>query len=268
MELPFTFCLIIISPLILSHTYLLATDCLDVPRHVASLALKFFDMNLTRRFEESLPNQEPPPQEEFQLLAVACFHLAIKLLWTDYGWSTQKMCRMAGGAFEPKQIVQEEYIILETLQWRMHPPLANDFFHSFLALVLSHYADKPSLFSIVNSNEFLYRAYYIIELAMLDYVLIENDVPTSCVALGALSNTMFMMLPCTDYMDPFCIVSAEMQLKWDRSRYLQCSRRLWDTYTASMARSPSKKAPKTSRTSSPASVTQDLLHDEDRPERV
>ncbi|GAX15174.1 hypothetical protein FisN_12Lu260 [Fistulifera solaris] len=225
-----------------------ATDFLDIPRYVASLAMKYFDTVLTRRYYDPPSRRGTnPSQEELQLLAVTSFYLAIKLSWSNHGWNAERMCKLAGNAFLPDVLLQEERVVLDTLEWRMHPPQANDFFHTLVGI--------SSNDSVSNSQkqQVEQQAYYMMELAVLDYYFVEKAIPPSYIAMAALSNAIVMTSSYEHYSEPFFSVVGAIHIVMDQTRYHMCCKRLWDLYNSSRQSATPKGNP---RTSSPASVTQ------------
>lgn len=228
-----------------------ATDYLDIPRYVASVAMKYFDTVLTRRyFDQPSRRGMDPSQEELQLLAITSFYLSIKLSWSNHGWNAERMCKLAGNAFLPEALLQEERIVLDTLGWRMHPPQANDFFHSLVGISSSDSVDN------LQKQKVEQQAYYMMELAVLDYYFVEKSIPPSYIAMAALSNAIVMTKSYEHYSEPFFSVVGAIHFVMDQTRYHTCCKRLWDLYnSSSKSAASSQKLTGSPRTSSPASVT-------------
>jgi hypothetical protein len=214
--------------------------------------MKFFDMVMTRRFlhQSSVGSSE----EELHLLALACFCLSIKLSSSDSCSCTKRMCTLSGGAFEPMQIVEEERKVLETLDWRMNPPLAHDFLPCYTSVV-------PSSLCQPVQQDILDLANYMIELAVLDHFFVEENISPSYIALSALSNAIVMVAPPGDCVDPLEVVADEFQVSLDDNVYVRCCRRLLDIYGECKGTVSQKIASGQGnhRTSSPTSATQDPM---------
>lgn len=212
--------------------------------------MKYFDTVLTRRyFDQPSRRGTDPCQEELQLLAVTSFYLSIKLSWNNHGWNAQRMCKLAGNAFLPEDLLREERIVLDTLEWRMHPPQANDFFHTLVGLTSNE--------SVVNSQKLLVeqQAYYMMELAVLDYYFVEKSIPASYIAMAALSNAIVMTKSYEYYSEPFFTIIGSINFVMDQTRYHCCCKRLWELYFATSKTTAASQTTKNPRTSSPASVT-------------
>lgn len=213
--------------------------------------MKYFDTVLTRRYYDppSRPGTDPS-QEELQLLAVTSFYLSIKLSWSNHGWNAERMCKLAGNTFQPAALLQEERIVLDTLEWRMHPPQANDFFHTLVGISSNDTAGNSQ------KQQVEQQAYYMMELAVLDYYFVENSIPPSYIAMAALSNAIVMAKAYEHYSEPFFSVVGAIHFVMDQTRYHICCKRLWELYnSSSKSTPPSPKATGEARTASPASVT-------------
>lgn len=214
--------------------------------------MKYFDTVLTRRYYDQPSRRGTDPcQEELQLLAITSFYLSIKLSWSNHGWNAERMCKLAGNTFLPEALLQEERIVLDTLEWRMHPPQANDFFHTLVGI--------SSNDSVGNSQkqQVEQQAYYMMELAVLDYYFVEKSIPPSYIAMAALTNAIIMTKSYEHFSEPFFSVVGAINFVMDQTRYHICCNRLWELYVASSSSKSTAANQKTGnpRTSSPASVT-------------
>jgi hypothetical protein len=92
-------------------------------------------------------------REEYQLCAMTALQLAMKLYCSSsMSWSS--LVRLSRGAFSEDDIRDMENRILESLQWRVHPPTANCFLREYLQL-LPEGVDTNSLYRLEQISRFV-----------------------------------------------------------------------------------------------------------------
>ena len=170
---------------ILSHTnksantnYLLiptVVDHFDLNREVVSTAMSHLDRFLggyNGTVDKNL----------FQLLAMTCLYLSIKLneykhlLIPGSKSSMDTILQLSRGFFTLKEMEQMEYEVLQRLQWHVHPPTAQLFVKHFI------------FFLSIDENELHDLAQFMIELSVMDYFFVSYR--PSEIAMAALLNSM------------------------------------------------------------------------------
>ena len=190
-------------------------------------------------------------RQEYHVLAATCLFIALKLYRFEKKSRGMRVigascvCTLGGnGAVTPLQVIEEEREVLNTLEWRMYPPLPIDFVQSFVEMIL--WDNNEHRKAIID------RVYYMIDLSTLDYFFLELDILPSCVALSALSNGMDMIFTKDSFDDPMAAIASEVNLSFDQEIYELCRYRLQVLWDSSMAHySSSHKRP---RMPSPVSV--------------
>lgn len=118
----------------------------------------------------------------FQLLAMTCLYLSIKLneykhlLIPGSKSSMDTILQLSRGFFTLKEMEKMEYEVLQRLQWHVHPPTAQLFVKHFL------------FFLSVEEHELHDLAQFMIELSVMDYFFVSYK--PSEIAMAALLNSM------------------------------------------------------------------------------
>eukprot|EP00536_Pseudo-nitzschia_multiseries_P016769 jgi/Psemu1/263870/estExt_Genewise1Plus.C_12270001 len=119
----------------------------------------------------------------FQLLAMTCLYLSIKLneykhlLIPGSKSSMDTILQLSRGFFTLKEMEKMEYEVLQRLRWHVHPPTAQLFVKHFLFFLVS-----------VEENELHDLAQFMIELSVMDYFFVSYK--PSEIAMAALLNSM------------------------------------------------------------------------------
>ena len=166
-------------------TYTTVTSCFNFPNNFAVIAMDYFDRVLSRT------NPLPNTKTEIQLLALSCFYLSVKLFQTGPILSTEQICMISGFVFVPSQIVEMEQKILRQLDWSLYPPTALEFLEPYLQIILCC-TNSPLQFY---ASEILVTAEEFINEVTLDYYFIANQFLPSHIAVAALVNAIFTILP-------------------------------------------------------------------------
>lgn len=123
----------------------------------------------------------------FQLLAMTCLYLSIKLneykhlLIPGSKSSMDTILRLSRGFFTLEQMERMEYDILQRLQWHVHPPTPQ--------IMVKHLL----FFLSVEEHEVHDLAQFMVELSVMDYFFVSYK--PSEVAIAALMNAMERLFP-------------------------------------------------------------------------
>jgi hypothetical protein len=123
----------------------------------------------------------------FQLLAMTCLYLSIKLneykhlLIPESKSSMDTILRLSRGAFNLKQMEKMEYEVLQRLQWHVHPPTPQLFVKHFL------------FFLSVEEHEVHDLTQFMVELSVMDYFFVSFK--PSEVAVASLLNALDRLYP-------------------------------------------------------------------------
>lgn len=157
----------------ISHWSYNVVDHFGLSREVVAISLNLFDRFLATRGNVCNGN--------FALLtSLSTLHLAIKLHDTKK-IRISTLANLSRGQFGPKRIEEMEWVILNALQWKLHPPTSFSFIFYFL-LFLS----KEASSSI--RKEIFELSRYFTELAMCDSVLV--NVKASTIAFASILNVI------------------------------------------------------------------------------
>jgi len=150
-------------------------DHFDLNREVVGVAMNHLDRYLGSY--EGIVDKNL-----FQLLAMTCLYIAIKLneykhlLIPGSKSSMDTILQLSRGFFTLEEMEKMEYEVLQRLQWYVHPPTSQIFMKHFL------------FFLSVEENELHDLAQFMIELSVMDYYFVSYR--PSEIALAALLNSM------------------------------------------------------------------------------
>lgn len=150
-------------------------DHFDLNREVVSTAMNHLD-----RFLGSY--HDTVDKNLFQLLAMTCLYLSIKLneykhlLIPGSKSSMDTILQLSRGFFTLKEMEKMEYEVLQRLRWHVHPPTAQLFVKHFL------------FFLSCEEHELHDLAQFMIELSVMDYFFVSYK--PSEIAMAALLNSM------------------------------------------------------------------------------
>jgi hypothetical protein len=153
-------------------------DHFDLHRECVSIAMSHLDRYLANYSDLVDKNQ-------FQLLAMTCLYMAIKL--NEYKHlmipgsksSMETILHLSKGFFTIQQMEKMEYDVLQRLQWHVHPPTPQVFVKHFMLFLISHDCEERDLHDL---------AQFYVELSAMDYFFV--DYKASDVALASLLNAM------------------------------------------------------------------------------
>lgn len=155
-------------------------DHFNLHREVVSIAMNHLD-----RYLASYPT--PVDKNTFQLLAMTCLYLSIKLneykhlLIAGSKSSMDTILQLSRGFFTLKEMEKMEYDILQRLQWHVHPPSPQVFVKHFLFFMSLEDADTHDL------------AQFMAELSVMDYFFVNYK--PSVVAIASIMNAMDRLFP-------------------------------------------------------------------------
>ena len=216
-------------------------DHFDFPRDIVSACMSFVDRYLTAHLKT---NPQGIPKHSFQLLAMTCLYIAVKLDQPRM-LSLETMAHLSRGTFTKDQMQAMEYDVLRKLEWHVHPPTP----YTFLSYFVQLGANQPGASKIYE------MARYFVELSVLDYYFVGKR--SSTVAVAALLNAMEDHAgSCHDVLR--FVAPGQEQLVVDcqarlRSLYNVPDQSVFDTQTEGGA------ADALGRTCSPTCVTQNVM---------
>jgi len=135
-------------------------DHFGLDREAVSIALNYIDRFLSQLLAFT---GEVATIKRFQLVAITCLYLALKLHGQNEKGSTEHVklnhfVQLSRGLFHGAAIEGMEYEILKTLEWRVNPPMAVCFLRSLL-----HLLPERSI-KVINAYSIFETARYLIEL--------------------------------------------------------------------------------------------------------
>jgi len=169
-------------------------DHYDLKREVVSTAMNYLDRYLGSY-------QGIMGKNLFQLLSMTCLYLSIKLTEADpliiegSRSSMDTILQLSNGIFTLKEMETLERELLQTLQWRVHPPTSQLFVGHFLLCTRSLSVSSLSSISIMGEDkqkEIHDIAAFTVELSVMDYFFITYK--NSDIAIAALLNAMDQLL--------------------------------------------------------------------------
>lgn len=90
---------------------------------------------------------------KYQLSAMTCLYLALKLHTRSYRKHLRVLAELSRGQFIERDILALECIVLETLDYRMHPPTPMTFVRYFLQYYEHHSRINPTLILEENRHD-------------------------------------------------------------------------------------------------------------------
>jgi transcription initiation factor TFIIIB Brf1 subunit/transcription initiation factor TFIIB len=195
----------------------------------------------------------------FQLLAMTCLYLSIKLneykhlLIPGSKSSMDTILQLSRGFFTLKEMEKMEYNILQRLQWHVHPPTPQCFVKHFLFALSMEDVETHDL------------AQFMAELSVMDYFFVSYK--PSEVAIAALLNATERLSPGSTQYKLFTAQTSMFDN--DSSNVRACRDRLALIYAQANDQAPidtSETTPRkvateeVNRTTSPVSVTSFYQH--------
>ena len=164
----------------------------QIPRHVTAIAFSLLDRYLDAQTSTTttIRNQTNTHHKKggvvdrrvLKLAAMTCLFVATKIHHFR-PLSLQTLVELSKGEFVGPELLAMEQDILQTLQWKVHPPLVQDFVQYLLRYVPLLPEQRLAV---------IQKALYWSELAVYDYDLILHD--KSIIALAAVCNALETVL--------------------------------------------------------------------------
>ena len=111
-------------------------DRYGLDREIVAVAMSYLDRHMSTRTVKV-------DARSFQMAAMATLHLAIKLYApTPAKLSISHFASLGRGEFTVEEIAAFEKVVLESLDWQVHPPTPQAFCHDFMRLVPHQVADQ------------------------------------------------------------------------------------------------------------------------------
>lgn len=158
-------------------------DHFDLNREVVSIAMSHLD-----RYISAIP--ATIDKNTFQLLAMTCLYLSIKLneykhlLIPGSKSSMDTILQLSRGFFTLEQMERMEYEVLQRLQWHVHPPTPQLFCKHFL------------FFLSIEEHEIHDLAQFMVELSVMDYFFVSYK--PSEIAIAGVLNAIVRLKPEAD----------------------------------------------------------------------
>jgi len=162
-------------------------DHYDLKREVVSAAMNYLDRYLGSYVGIVGKNL-------FQLVSMTCLYLSIKLNEHDplviegCRSSMDTILQLSNGIFTLQEMETKERELLQTLQWRVHPPTSQLFVGQFLLCTRRLSSARSSSIMKQKQKELHDIALFTVELSVMDYFFITYN--NSDIAVAALLNAM------------------------------------------------------------------------------
>uniref|UniRef100_A0A7S2WJA6 Cyclin-like domain-containing protein n=1 Tax=Eucampia antarctica TaxID=49252 RepID=A0A7S2WJA6_9STRA len=145
-------------------------DHFDFSRETVDVSISYLDRFLASR---------PVNKKVFQLAAMTCLYLAVKL-YEPGMLRPSSLVELSRGFFTEDHVTAMEESILRALSWHLHPPTYLSFVREFLLLIQTSCCSSSEYRAIVENARFL------TELGVCDYFFVTRK--PSSVALACLLN--------------------------------------------------------------------------------
>ena len=162
----------------------------------------------------------------FKLAAMTTLYMANKIYGGPHTLTIGALAELSRGEFEISHISEMEVVILQTLAWRLHPPIAQcfiDAFHKYVGIP----ADESMSIAVYR------RAMFFAELSLYDYTFVQRE--RSLIAIASLMNAMEGTNNITlDEQDKFFeAINLKFDLKYTLEMVETVRNRLWYIYSMS-----------------------------------
>jgi hypothetical protein len=118
-------------------------DFCVLPRESVAAAAYFIDFSVSKGLIQS--------RLDYQIVAITALHLSLKL----FNWSMVKLeslVKLGRDLFTVEDVVKTERILLQALNWNLHPPTSGCFLYQFLSLLPSR-VSKGLIQTITNISQ-------------------------------------------------------------------------------------------------------------------
>ena len=173
--------------------YLLVEHC-DFKRETVAIAFSCLD-----RFVSTIAGLPMlKDRNNYQLAAMTAFYISIKINESK-AMESQLIANLSQGIFSKEQIEAAEIVMLDAIQWLVHPPTAVKFLRNYLNIIPEHLVCGESRPSVIELSE------YQVGNSLYDSDFL--DASTSTIALASLLNAFERM-----NMDPILQQQIEIAL--------------------------------------------------------
>lgn len=182
-------------------------DHFDFPRDIVSSCMNLLDRYLVLHLSSQESSSSSSschttaavgiPKDAFQLLAMTCLYVAVKLDQPRM-LSLQTMAHLSRGTFCKGQMQSMEMEILSRLRWQVHAPTPYTFLSHFMQVLTitptttssSSVGAQATTTTILSpcSVQIYEMARYLVELSVLDYYFVGKR--SSSIAVAALLNAL------------------------------------------------------------------------------
>lgn len=165
-------------------------------------------------------------RKAFKLAAMTALYMSTKI-FNQQQMSLSSISDLSRGEFAVHHVSEMESIILQTLNWRMNPPIAQSFIRTLLPLIVQE--DARTM------KDLCERAVFFAELAIYDYGLITEDryvLAIACI-LNAVESMDETLLQQTGPPQILLNLQSNHLLDPDMEALGHCQGRLWMLYGSS-----------------------------------
>lgn len=194
-------------------------DHFGTGREIVAVAFACLDRFLDRRNCD---------RTAFKLAAMTSLYVTTKVFHTER-IRLRSLVELSRGEFQERHITEMETIMLQTLEWRVHPPTVQCFIEPFCATLTPFTSDFQSLSCIQQ------RAIFFAELALYDYSFVSKEKPL--VALAAVLNAIEGLengpIPETRRAAFQSALEQTFDMEFDQEKVESMRHRLWYIYSMS-----------------------------------
>ena len=164
----------------------------------------------------------------FKLAATTTLHLAVKLLHPCKLGELGILSDLSRGEFDMQDVASMEKHILESLNWKLHPPSSI----AFCNLLLDYFFSSESIDMVPTDVEDLYDiSSFFTELAVCDYYFV--GLPQSTVAVASIVNALEGMFGPENKVAPRILRRAMHMNIYQKQDLSRMTHRLWELYERS-----------------------------------
>jgi hypothetical protein len=164
----------------------------------------------------------------FKLAATTTLHLAVKLLHPCKLGELGILSDLSRGEFDMRDVALMEKHILESLNWRLHPPSSI----AFCKLLLDYFFSSQGVDMVPTDVEDLYDiSSFFTELAVCDYYF--AGLKQSTIAVASIINALEGMFGAENKVAPRILKTASMMNVYQNEDLSRTTHRLWELYERS-----------------------------------
>lgn len=164
----------------------------------------------------------------FKLAATTTLHLAVKLLHPYKLGELGILSDLSRGEFDMNDVACMERHVLQSLQWKLHPPTPIAFSTLLLDFIFSH---QSLNLSSTDVDDLYDISSFFTELSLCDYYFIGVD--PSSIALASVINALEGMFGPENKVAPLILAAASKLKIFTHQDLTTASHRLWELYERS-----------------------------------